>query len=222
MLTAANAYAAFADEVPTVIERVQLDTGALITITPAHPTHALQLTLVVLEGVGWRNEEILDAVGTAANLLGQCGLQLVSMQQLRIEAPSSYLDFYTPRSRELARQLAPSRPTIYFIRDTRQQPAFDAEAIGRGNSRSRPELADSVWVTRAAPDLAIVLAHELFHVLSNNGAHVDLPDNLMRDESNPRNTKLTEDQCADAKHVGSRHGLLKPMESERARPEMAK
>lgn len=98
---------------------------------------------------------------------------------------------------------------MYFVTDTRQRPGFDAEAIGRGNSSTRPELADSVWVTRAARDVDIALAHELVHVLANSGAHVELSGNLMRDETTPHNTRLTAAQCEQLREVGTEHGLLR-------------
>ena len=44
-------------------------------------------------------------------------------------------------ARELARTLRHQAPAVYFVDDTRQDPAFDAEAIGRGNSRMRDETA---------------------------------------------------------------------------------
>ena len=69
-----------------------------------------------------------------------------------------------------------------------RSPAFDAEAIGRGNSGSRPELRDTVWIALGSRDLGIVLAHELAHVLMDSGEHSDEPGNLMRDETAPENT----------------------------------
>lgn len=112
-------------------------------------------------------------------------------------------------SRELARTLQPAKPAVYFVTDTRQQPAFDAEAIGRSNSRTRPELADSVWVTRATRDLGIALAHELVHVLSDSGGHVEEPGNLMQEDTAPGNTRLSSAQCAQLREVGARNGLLR-------------
>lgn len=176
-------------------------------------SHTLHLTLVVLEATGWSRDEVVAAIVEVAGLLTQCGIGLAGADLLRVSTPERFHDFHTPAARELARRLAPGRPTLYFVRDTRQQPAFDAEAIGRGNSRTRPELADSVWVTRAAPDVGIVLAHELVHVLANSGEHVDLPGNLMRNASAPANRTLTAAQCARLRTVGMRHGLLHPAAS---------
>ena len=191
-------------------------------VAPASPgdvlspgtSHALVLGVVVLDETGWTVEEVLDAVDGMAAILAPCGIRLRSIDLQRVAVPHEYLDLDTPRSRELARRLAPPRPTFYFVRDTRHRPAFDAEAIGRGNSRTRPELADSVWVTRAAPDLPVVLAHELVHVLANRGDHVDLPDNLMRETSHPDHVRLTGTQCAEVRATGTRHGLLSPLETQ--------
>ena len=100
------------------------------------------------------------------------------------------------------------RPAIYLVRDTLNRPAFDAEAIGRGNSRTRPELADTVWITAAARDAGIVLAHELAHVLMDNGEHSDEPGNLMRDQTTAGSTALSAAQCARLRDTGSGNGLL--------------
>ena len=129
---------------------------------------------------------------------------------VRIGAPARFLDFHTPTARELARALPLGKPTVYFVAGTLQRPAFDAEAIGRGNSSTRPELRDTVWVTQGARDLGIVLAHELAHVLMDSGEHVSEPGNLMSDETAPGNTRLSEAQCARLRETGAANGLLGP------------
>ncbi len=86
----------------------------------------------------------------------------------------------------------------------------EAEAIGRGNSRSRPELADTVWIVHDARDPGVALAHELAHVLLDSGEHSDEPGNLMRDETTPQNTRLSAVQCERLRASGAAHGLLAP------------
>lgn len=192
-----------------VVERQTLSAAQVYRTdsAPRNAAHQLTLTVVYFIG-GWPRNAVVRAVGAAAKLLEQCGVGLRQVELVRVEAPPRYHYFDTPASRRLARTLQLSRPTVYFVTDTRQQPGFDAEAIGRGNSATRPELVDSVWVTRGTRDVGIALAHELVHVLANSGAHVDLTDNLMRDETSTDNIELTPAQCEQLRTVGAKNGLL--------------
>lgn len=170
----------------------------------------LRLTLVRFEGGSWREDEIVAAASQALKILAQCGIASGGLDVKGIDVAARFRTYHTPTSRELARLLRPSTPAVYFVDDTRQTPAFDAEAIGRGNSRSRPELRDTVWVMRGARDLGVVLAHELAHVLMDSGEHSEEPGNLMRDETTPENTWLNSAQCARLRETGSANGLLGP------------
>lgn len=190
----------------TVLERRALPVERSVSA----PTHSLNLALAYLEGGGWAPEVILAAARRSAQILAQCGVALRMLEIVLVSAPERFRDFYTPTSRELARALLLGKPTVYFVTDTRQRPAFDAEAIGRGNSRTRPELRDTVWITRGAHDPGIVLAHELAHVLMDSGEHSQAPGNLMREDTAPENTRLSADQCAQLRDTGSANGLLSP------------
>ncbi|MEX2164440.1 MAG: hypothetical protein WD823_09380 [Sulfuricaulis sp.] len=174
-------------------------------------THQLTLTLVYFTGSDWPRNAMVEAARKVAEILERCGMLLWQVELVRVDAPRRYHYLNTPKSRELARTLQLAKPTVYFVTDTRHRPAFDAEAIGRGNSQTRPELADSVWVTRATRDVGVALAHELVHVLSDSGQHVDLPGNLMREQTAPENTQLTGAQCAQLREVGAKNGLLHVM-----------
>ena len=55
----------------------------------------------------------------------------------------------------------------------------------------------------------MALAHELFHVLANDGSHSDVPGNLMQGETRPDGTALTAAQCAQAVRGGRDAGLLR-------------
>jgi Zn-dependent protease with chaperone function len=171
---------------------------------------SLRLTLVHFEGGRWQEEEILAAATQASKILEQCAIVSGGLELKRVDVEPRYRIFHTPSSRELARSLNLRTPAIYFVDGTRQNPAFEAEAIGRGNSRSRPELRDTVWVVRGARDLDVVLAHELAHVLMDSGEHSEQPGNLMRDDTAPENTRLSADQCARLRDTGSANGLLGP------------
>jgi len=176
----------------------------------AQEAYVLRLTLVQFAGGSWQAAEIVAAAAQAAKILAQCGIAPGEPELVRADVEARFRYFHTPVSRELARKLQPRTPAVYFVDGTRQNPAFDAEAIGRGNSRSRPELRDTVWVVRGARDLDVVLAHELAHVLMDSGEHSDEPGNLMRDETTPENTRLNAAQCARLRETGLANGLLTP------------
>lgn len=175
---------------------------------PGNVTQVLEIRAVLLDD--WPEPEVEQALREAARILGQCGIRTARIDLLRVQAPPAQRWFDTPRSRELARALDLPRPALFFAAGTRQVPAFDAEAIGRGNSRSRPELADTVWIARGTRDLGIVIAHELAHVLMDSGEHDNTPGNLMAESTAPANTALTPAQCARITATGTRHGLLRP------------
>jgi hypothetical protein len=205
LILALPAHAQVPDPV-TVLERRELPVEQL---APA-PTHSLSLTLASLHGSGWEPSVIQAAVREAALILGQCGIALARAEFVLINAPVHMRDYYTPASRELARILPLNRPAVYFVAGTRQRPAYEAVAIGLGNSMGRQELRDTVWVTHGTRDLAIVLAHEVVHLLVNSGDHSEAPGNLMRDETSPGNTQLSAAQCARMRETGTVNGLLAP------------
>jgi hypothetical protein len=175
----------------------------------AGATFSLRLEVVMLEGSGWTRERAIGAVHEAAAILAQCGVALKSADPVVIAVPPDLMDFSTPAARELARAHPVARPALYPVRDTRARPAFDAEAIGRGNSRTRPEIADTVWMTAATRDPGIALAHELAHVLMDSGEHSEEAGNLMRDETSAGSTSLSAAQCARLRDTGTANGLLK-------------
>jgi len=189
----------------SVIERAEIPVARGVDAPP----HGASVTFAYLENTGWGPEQILPAVAQLAKILEQCGVALTSAELVRIAAPARFRDFVTPTSRQLAQALQLAKPTVYFVAGTRQRPAFDAEAIGRGNSRTRPELADTVWITRGTRDLGIALAHELVHVLMDSGEHSDAPGNLMREETAREHTRLTDAQCTRIRITGLANGLVR-------------
>jgi hypothetical protein len=144
----------------------------------------------------------------AAALLEQCAIHMARIDLCTIEAPRRFRFYSTTVSRELLRPMAVAKPAVFFVEDTLNEPAFDAEAIGRGNAGNRPELADTIWVAFGARDLSHTLAHELVHVLSDSGRHSDQPHNLMRSDTSPGATRLTADQCESMRMRATANGLL--------------
>jgi len=172
------------------------------------PAYRVRLELAMVAGSRWSPDVILDAVAGAAKVLAQCGIAVGPVRLQEFAGPARYRQLATRDSREFAQRAGLRRPAVFFVDDTRQDPAFDAEAVGRGNARSRPEMMDTVWITAATRDLPVVLAHELVHVLADSGEHSDAPQNLMRDETTPGNTRLTPAQCARIVSVGTANGLV--------------
>ena len=171
-------------------------------------THRLNLYTHTFRGTRWTSDEIVDAVSGAARLLGQCGITLRTAELRTIEAPSPFQYYHTPVSRKLLSMISTPKPAVFFVEDTRNSPAFDAEAIGFKNANGRPELTNTVWVAHGARDLPYALAHELVHVLSDSGEHTDEPGNLMRAETAPGNTRLSPAQCERMRSRGEANGLL--------------
>jgi hypothetical protein len=174
-------------------------------------TQRLRLKMVMMRDAGWSAERILDATKQAARILAQCGIRTTLVELTEFDGPARYRYLDTPVSRELARRVRLAHPAIFFVSDTHNRPPFDAEAIGRGNSRSRREMTDTVWITAGTRDLPNVIAHELSHVLANSGEHPELPHNLMREESAPDSTLLTAAQCRRITENGAANGLLQPL-----------
>jgi hypothetical protein len=154
---------------------------------PAFAAHALApLTVVWIEGAGWPLQEVVPAIARAAAIHARCGVRFDGVEEaLGVKAPAAWL-----------------------VRDTLQQPAFDAEAIGRSNARGREALAGTLWLTSHIEHPGEALAHELYHVLADSGSHVPERDNLMHAETGPGATRLTEGQCERARRVGAAFGLL--------------
>ena len=175
----------------------------------AKASHEFTLHAYKFRGTRWRADEIASGIAAAAQLLGQCGVALAVAELRVLEAPRDFHYYHTPTSRRLLQAISVPRPAVFFVEDTRNEPAFDAEAVGLANSKARPELANTVWIAHGARDVPQALAHELVHVLSDNGTHSHEPGNLMQDETSPRNNRLTAGQCELMRSRGEANRLLR-------------
>jgi hypothetical protein len=174
----------------------------------ASATDRLTVHFYFFRGSQWEPDEVARAIPAVSALLRQCDIAIAHAALHIVDAPSRFRLYSTPVSRELLRALAVSKPAIFLVDETLNRPAYDAETIGLGNSRSRPELAHTIWVAYGARDLPYALAHELVHLLSNSGEHSGEAGNLMRDETSPQNATLTSTQCELARERGESQGLL--------------
>ena len=175
-------------------------------------THTMTLDLVLLDGADWRIPEIHRAVGRAAEIIGQCGVSVARARLRLVETPRRFRYLDDTWSRQLVKHLDLTRPAVFFVEETLRAPAFEAEAFGQSNSRLMPALRDTVWITRAAKDTGVVLAHELFHVLADLGQHETDPDNLMHERVGDTSTRLHDWQCERLRRVATAFGLAVPVQ----------
>lgn len=178
---------------------------------PAGVDLTLSASLVVLEDTAWSLPLIESMAGEAAQIFAQCGVALSELNLYRVRAPRRLHYFSDRHAVRLVQSLEIPRPAVYFVRDTLQRIAFDAEAIGRSGGRNQPALIDTAWMTEAVGHSAIALAHELFHVLADSGSHSDDPANLMYPETLGSNTRLNDGQCMRLKRIGTAFGNLRPI-----------
>jgi hypothetical protein len=172
-------------------------------------THRLQIDLYTFTDTSWQPERIVEAVRAAAPILAQCRIRLERAELYGLAGGDPRFRYLsTPAARELVRRMRPVKPAVFFVRDTRHQPVYDAEAFGRGNTTTRPELAGTVWITAYIRDLPVALAHELAHVLMDSGEHSPDAGNLMREDTAPANASLTAAQCERMTRRGTENGWL--------------
>jgi hypothetical protein len=174
-------------------------------------THELSLTLVYFVRTSWDFARLEHTLKHAAEILSQCSIYIPRAELHMLRGPEMFLYFTESNAKQLASRLSFPRPTVYFVRDTLKTDAYQAEAIGRGNSPTRPILTNTVWMTEGIRDAGIGLAHEIAHVLMDSGEHVDLPQNVMRADTSPENIKFTGTQCEMIRRVGMEGELLKPL-----------
>src|SRR5262245_30180950 len=178
--------------------------------TPA--THRLQLDLYTFADTSWQPERILSAVRETASTFTQCSIRLERAELYSLAGGDPRFRYLsTSAGRDLVRRLRPAKPAVFFVRDTRHQPVYDAEAFGHGNTASRPELAGTVWITAYIRDLPIALAHELAHVLMDSGEHSEEAGNLMREDTSPASAAITATQCERMIEQGTANGWLQPV-----------
>ena len=203
LLLIAFSTAALAAESVRVIETRELPKALL----PA-ASHELRLSIYTFKGTRWQTADIVAATLDALPLLAQCGIAVAAVELKVLEAPLKFRYYSVPVARELLREITVAKAALFFVDDTYSEPAYDAEAIGLSNAKTRPELANTIWFAYGAHDLPFAIAHELVHVLSDNGDHSEAVDNLMRAETSPSSTRLTDAQCIRMRGVAEPNGLL--------------
>jgi len=170
--------------------------------------YVLRPTFAYFTRTAWNLDRLRGIASRTAAILAQCGVSVSEIDVRAVDGPDRYRYFRDAVAKDLVRSLPLSKPTVYFVRDTLQRDAYEAEAIGRANSSTRPALRDTVWVVEDVRDAGIAVAHELVHVLMDSGEHSDAQHNLMRAQTAPSDTGLTPEQCAQLVSAGTENGLL--------------
>lgn len=168
-------------------------------------------TLLWIEGAGWKLEELIAAVAGAARIYRQCGVRFteVSIQLLRTPREMRYHDRHNAVA--LTKVVSPAAPAAWFMRDSLQLPSFDAQALGRSNTPRGSGLMNTLWMTSHLEHPAVALAHELYHIFANTGAHVPEADNLMNLNTSPDSTMLWDWQCDRVIKTGVAFELIRPL-----------
>ena len=182
---------------------------SVLKLQSSEPGPAYEIEAVIIDDIGWDKSAVIDAIFAAVGILGQCRISLGRLRVTRVRVSIEHQHLDIPHSRRLAAGLAPSRPALFFVDDTRNRPAFDAEAFGTGNTRARPELRHTAWFTRRTPHLAPAIAHELFHLLADSGAHHSDIGNLMFPETAAGRQRLNPPQCAKLLEESRKNNLLR-------------
>ena len=104
--------------------------------------YRMRLDMAVVSGTRWAPDVIMEAAKRAVAILGQCDIEVSLVELHEFTGPLQYRYLLTPHSREFARRSGLGKPAVFFVDDTLQRPAFDAEAIGRANAKARPEMAE--------------------------------------------------------------------------------
>lgn len=182
-------------------------------------TLALSLQVLVLDA-RWQTSHVLRLLDEAEKIYEQCNIVFNDVTVNLVQSSDYLRDLETGTARTLMEAVRLSgfnrRLTIVLARDTRMSMPFEAEAFGRGNTRNRPWLTDSVWLTLALQDhplqdLQIALAHEIFHVLANSGDHSTTEGSLMLARTTGTNITLSIDECRQARQRALELGLVEPL-----------
>ena len=179
--------------------------------TPHTRQYTMPLQLVRLDS-RWKYESLAQAIDNANRIYRQCNIELTVESAVSVGNAGYLSDLSSGHALTLSRALTEIKPTaatrVFLADDTIMLEQYDANAFGIGNTRNRPWMTNSLWLTHGIEDVDIALAHELFHIAGNNGEHSMLADNLMQSRTFVDNTSLTDEQCGEAVRQGTANGVL--------------
>jgi len=182
-------------------------------------THKFALTVVLIRESGWTINLALENFQKAYEIFAQCGVKLNKIKLVIGHAPLKHrvADFgILGIDRFIALNTPPTlHPIVYLMEDTNM---YFIETLNIHNPhmsyayfekvKSFPELVNTTWVSsfinmnsekrlRAGYNS---LAHELGHILLNDGHVLEKIPNLMSEYVDLGNNKLTKKQCEKIKN----------------------
>jgi len=171
--------------------------------------YSLKPTAVFFTGTNWTENDIRRIFNHAAEILSQCDIFISHLVVLVLEGPVELKNFSDQRGIEIVQLIPLRRPTINFVKRSLQEEAYQAEAIGKSNSKRRPELRYTIWVTEGIEYPSIGLTHTLAQILMDEKGHVNELGNVMQPTTSPNNVRFTNVQCEKITSVGGQNGLLR-------------
>ncbi len=167
----------------------------------------------------WRDDDLREAIARTNTIYEQCGISLTVDSVISLQGDDYLQDLSSGNALTLSRALNQldgensGAVRVFFARDTNMLQAYDANAFGIGNTRNRPWMTNSLWLTQALrtdeyDDTHLAMAHELFHIAANSGEHTKEPGNLMQVRTDANNVQLTAAQCATAVETGLANQVL--------------
>jgi len=167
----------------------------------------LDLDLLVLD-TRWRIQRVTRMLKGVFEIMAECRIDpgQISVKTLRGPNYTKHLSVGSaftvlgPNPKMIA--------TVVLADNTHMLEAYEAEAFGLGNTRTRPWLRNTVWLTQSVQHEELALAHELYHVVANDGQHQSTPNNLMQAQTTLNNVELNDNQCARLLEIGHQNRLL--------------
>jgi hypothetical protein len=202
----ANSYAKYGLLFDPLIDMARVEMGETILATAEIVKGTLlQIQIFRLDDTGWSDATVKQAMDEAAGILSQCHVA-VQFNSRDVQVSSYLKDFHSITSKTITDQLKTDRPAIFLVRDTLRSIPFEGEAFAMSNTTLMPWLKDTAWLVGNVQHPGKVLAHELVHILLDNGTHSADPKNLMHEKTSLLSDNLTVKQCQSIQQNLKVHG----------------
>jgi len=182
-------------------EGLDVPTSIRATITP---------TFVILSRSGWALEDTFAGTKRALAILAQCGIYAKRIEVMIVDAPDVLNSFSNSRAKALLAKIQVSRPAVFFVHSNLELKKHEFEVVARANSKTRPELRNTIWIVRNARDVGEGLARMFMFMFLDRYEVSNDPNSLFfSDHTSYENSNINADQCSRAVQAGNEAGLAK-------------